>query len=169
MSLILKHCDISISTEANTASSECGYWSNGKQSTTWRVNLARMLGDEMFRNHTHYKLTLNQLSKSSASFGGAQADSQIMFVMSGMPVYQGTYDVATNTHNRKYHFLTQDLAYIGETFTFTTNVSSCIIQPTAENIEIKIDLLRAMDGLPCNNTGANKFPHCVYNFSITPI
>jgi hypothetical protein len=168
MSLILKHCDINTDTTLTSATTPHGYWSNRKISTTWRVNLARLLGDEMFRNHRFYKLTLNQFSKSSANFGAGQADSQLMFVMSGMPTYNATYDITSNTHTRKYHFMTMDLAYTGQTFTFTENVSSCIIQPTNEDINITIDLVRAIDGTTPGH-GTDAFPHCVYNFSITPI
>jgi K+-transporting ATPase A subunit len=44
VSLILKHSDISTTTTLDSASSNNGSWSNGKQKTTWWFNIRSLLG-----------------------------------------------------------------------------------------------------------------------------
>ena len=67
-SLVLKHSDISTDTTLATVFNSIGSWSNGKQSTTWRINLKKLLGPAMYDNNDMFVLRLNQIANASAGF-----------------------------------------------------------------------------------------------------
>ena len=60
-SLVLKHSDISTDITLATVYNSIGSWSNGKQTTTWRVNLKKVLGPAMYDNNDMFVLRLNQI------------------------------------------------------------------------------------------------------------
>jgi hypothetical protein len=56
----LKHSEISTVTTTDSVSSNVGYWSNGKQKTTWNFNMRNLLGDKMYdANDMFFVLRLN--------------------------------------------------------------------------------------------------------------
>lgn len=168
VSLILKHSDISTTTSAATASSSQGSWSNGKQSTTWRLNLRKLLGNKIYDENDLFVLRLNQIAYATANFPNAEKDQQVIITLSGLNFVNSTYNVATGNSTSKHQMLLMNIATAAATVEFSPNVAMCNFGKSGENVELTIDLIRTIDNLPAvYNT--NTFPHCAYSFDIYPV
>jgi hypothetical protein len=62
--LFLKTSDISTAVATN-ASSDVGYWTLGRASQSYFVNLRQLLGDEVYNNHDYFKIRLNTFTSTS--------------------------------------------------------------------------------------------------------
>lgn len=170
VSLVLKHSDISTSLNSDTASSDLGSWTNGKQKTTWNVNMKILLG-HLWNKYDTFLLRLNQVSYSSADFPATNnIDQQVVVTMSGLNFVNSTYDQATGRNSTKYSMLILGMeksrAIVNN---YAPNVSICNFKKGSENIDITIELLRATDGLPASYGIVDKFPHMVFSFDIIPL
>lgn len=170
VTLILKHSDISTTLTSATASSSNGSWSNGKQKTSWNVNLKVLLGN-LWNKYDTFLIRLNQVSYSSADFPATNnIDQQVVVTMSGLPFFNSTYNQATGLNNNKYQMLLLGIeksrAVVNN---YAPNVSVANFKKSSENVEITIELLRATDGLAAAYGAVDKFPHMCYSFDIIPI
>jgi hypothetical protein len=168
VSLVLKHSDISTTTTGATASSNNGSWSNGKQKTSWRINLRNLLGNKMYDENDMFILRLNQLSYATANFPLAVTDQQHIITLSGLNFINSTYNVSSGNTDSKHQMLLLNMATNGGVESYSPNIAMCNFGKSQDNIEITIELIRTIDGLPAQY-GASTFPHCVYSFDIYPV
>jgi len=166
--LILRHSDISTDITLTSASNSSGsYWSNGKQTTTFRVNLRQLLGN-MWEKYDTFCIRLNQHSFSSANFPAVtNTDNQLLFFMSGLSFVNCTYNVVTGTNTNRYCFYQANIpSSTTQTVTLSPNVSIGNFKKTNEWVDITIELIRAIDGTSAQFGASAKFPHMVYSFDI---
>ena len=167
-SLVLKHSDLSLE-NIGTATVINGGWSNGKGKTTWRVNLRRLLGDVVYDEYSVFALRLNQLCHTGITeFSKADQDKQVVLQMTGLNFLNSTYSVKTGNNTNKYHMIALDILDTSQSFEYAPNISMCSFKKGEENVEITIELIRTVDGLPAefNSLDVNYFPSFVYNFDI---
>jgi len=168
-SLILKHSDISPSATLVTASSAAGYWSNGKQETTWNVDLRQVIGPEIFDKHKRFVLRLNMMAHNGRNFPLAANDQCQVVQISGLSWVNSSYNQLTQTNGSTYDaFLLYMDANIGKTYYLNHNVSKAIFQVSAPVVQITIRLLRQIDNAPAQYA-AETFPSCCYSFDIFPV
>lgn len=170
VTLVLKHADIDTDPDLATASSEMGHWSNGKQKTTFRLNLKRLLG-ELYDMHNMFVLRLNQLSHSSADFPAANnLDQNVIVQLSGLSFVNSTYDPRTGNNSGKYNMVIATLEKnVSRTINYAPNISMCNFVKSAEYVDLTIDLIRVQDGLPAEHGTEDLFPHMAYSFDIYAI
>jgi hypothetical protein len=168
VSLVLKHSDISTSTTSITASSNNGSWSNGKQSTTWRLNMRNLLGNKMYDENDMFILRLNQFSYASANFPLSAKDQQNIITLSGLNFINSTYNVSTGNKSSQHQMLLTNMSTAGAVENYSPNIAMCNFGKSQDNIELTIELIRTIDNLPAQY-GAVQFPHCVYSFDIYPV
>ena len=167
--LILKHSDISTSVNDTTASSSAGNWTNGKQSTTWRVNLRELIGREVYDNHTIFCLRLNQLSLSTANFPNGITDQNLIIRLSGLEFLNSTYSTKTGNNTRSYNMLLLNMPTQATTYNYSPNISICNFKKSGDNVNLTIELIRMIDEQPAVFGVVDKFPHCAYSFDIYAI
>jgi hypothetical protein len=165
VSLILKHSDISTTTTGITATANNGNWSNGKQKTTWRINMRNLLGSEMYDNNEMFVLRLNQLSYAADNFPLAPKDQQVIITLSGLSFSNSTYDVKTGNSSNRQQLVLVNMSTNAYVESYPPNIAMCNFTKSQENIELTIELIRTIDNLPAQY-GATKFPHMVYSFDI---
>lgn len=169
VTLILKHADIDIDTSLVSASSNCGSWTNGKQSTTWNVNLRNLLGNVIYDNNDLFVLRLNQFAYSTANFPASVYDNQLIFKMRGLNFRNSTYNPKTGNNSGEYQMLVANLiTNASETFSLSPNISMCNFMKSSENVQITIELFRSFSDLPAQY-GVEKFPHMCFSFDIYPV
>lgn len=169
ISLVLRHADISTTTTADTASNSCGFWTNGKQSTTWNVNLRNLMGDT-FDKYDVFVLRLNQTAFSSANFPSvANTDNLLLIQLSGLVFVNSSYNVALGNNSSVYPMVLTNIptstAVINN---YCPNVSLCNFRKSGDNVQITIELIRMIDNTPAVY-GLEKFPHGAYSFDIYPV
>jgi hypothetical protein len=168
VSLVLKHSDISTTTTLDSASANNGYWSNGKQITTWRFNMRNLLGNKMYDENDMFVLRLNQLSYSAVNFPLTVKDQQLVVTLSGLNFINSTYNVGSGNSGSKQQMLLINMGANGGVESYSPNIAMCNFGKSQDNIEFTIELIRTIDGLPAQY-GAATFPHCVYSFDIYPV
>jgi hypothetical protein len=168
VSLVLKHSDISTVTTSDTASSNNGSWSNGKQKTTWRLNMRNLLGNKMYDENDMFILRLNQFSYASANFPLAVRDQQCVITLSGLNFINSTYNVATGNTGSKHQMLLTNMVPAGAVESYSPNIAMCNFGKSQDTVELTIELIRTIDGL-AGQYGTSPFPHCVYSFDIFPV
>jgi hypothetical protein len=169
VSLLLKHSDISTSTTAVSANSQNGSWSNGRQKSTWRVNMRNLLGNELYENNDLFVLRLNQLSYSAASnFPLSPKDQQLIINLSGLNFSNSTYDVKSGNNNNKQQLVLLNMSISAYVESYSPNIAMSMFTKSEENIELTIELIRTLDNLPAQY-GATIFPSMVYQFDIYAI
>lgn len=168
VSLVLKHSDISTDTTAVSASSSAGYWSNGKQKTTWRFNMKHLLGSEIYDNNDLFVLRLNQLSYSNANFPLAGKDQQVIVNLSGLNFINSTYDIKNGNSGSKQQLVLVNLGINGGVESYPPNIAMCNFGKSGEYVNLTIELMRTIDGL-AGQFGTEMYPHMVYQLDIYPV
>jgi hypothetical protein len=168
VSLLLKHSDISTSTTAISANSQNGKWENGRQKTTWRINMRNLLGNEIYDNNELFVLRLNQLSYSATNFPLSQKDQQIIINLSGLNFSNSTYDVKSGNNNNKQQLVLLNMSTNAYVESYSPNIGMANFTKSQDNIELTIELIRTIDNLPAQY-GATIFPSMVYQFDIYAI
>jgi hypothetical protein len=163
--LVLKHSDISI-TGSNTVSNTVGSWSNGRQKSTWNLNLKNLLSNTIYDENDMFVLRLNQLSYAQANFPATTFDQQIIINVSGLNWNNSGYDVKTGNNTTRNQMLILNMATNAAVINFSPNIALACFKKSAEDVQITIELLRTSDNLPANYTGTTYFPPMVYNFDI---
>lgn len=168
--LILKHADISSSLNSVSATSANGSWENGKQKTTFRLNLKNLLGD-LYEKYNTFVLRLNQVSNSSANFPLVNnTDQQVIIQLNGLNFVNSTYNPKTGNNSTNYQMLIINLPKsVAQVNNYSPNISLCNFKKSSPNVELTIELIRCSDGLPAQYGPNDKFPHMVYSFDIYPI
>lgn len=167
--LILKHSDISTNRNDETASSYAGSWINGKQSTTWNINLRELIGYEIYDNNKIFCLRLNQLSYDVANFPNSVYDNGVIFKLSGLEFLNSTYSPKTGNNSRTYDMLLCNLTTTGGTFNYSPNISLCNFKKSQNNVNITIELNQMNSDQPARYGAVDKFPHMCYSFDIYAI
>lgn len=171
ISFVLKHSDISTNTAAVTASNDTGSsWSAGKQTTTWRVNMATLCGD-MWRKYNTFVLRLNQVSFGTQGSNWATTNNDLLMIvkMSGLTFINSTYDVKTGNQTGQYQMCLLNVANnAAGTVNFGSNVSVCNFKKGQDWVDIRLECIRCSDGKVVSYT-TNVMPHMVYSFDIYPI
>ena len=168
VTLVLKHADISTDTTLDSVSNNVGSWSNGKQKTSWRVNLRNLLG-EQYRDNDLYVLRLNQLAYAQANFPNNTAiDQQLIVNISGLRFQNSTYSVSSGNNTQTNQLVILNMATTGGTIDYSPNIAMCNFTISGEYVTITIELLRTIDNAP-PVYNATKFPHMVYNFDIMAV
>ena len=106
-----------------------------------------------------------------SDFPKTEADRQVIVQMSGLNFLNSTYSVKTGNNTNKYHVIALDVLDTSQSFEYAPNISMCSFKKGEENVELTIELIRTVDGLPAeaDNLSAKSFPSFVYNFDIIPI
>jgi hypothetical protein len=164
VTLVLKHADISTDTTLASVSNSIGSWSNGKQKTSWRVNLRNLLGDQ-FRDNDLFTLRLNQVAYAQANFPNDVIDQQVIVNISGLRFKNSTYSVSSGNNTQTNQLLILNIATTGATVDYSPNIAMCNFTISGEYVTITIELLRTIDNQPPQYNLAT-FPHMVYNFDI---
>lgn len=167
--LILKHSDISTSVNSITGSSSAGSWSNGKQITTWRINLRELIGREIYDNNTIFCLRLNQLSITAANFPNGISDQNLIIRLSGLEFLNSTYSTKTGNNTRSYDMLLINMPVQASTYNYSPNISICNFKKSGDNVNLTIELIRMIDEQPAQYGAVDKFPHSAYSFDIYAI
>jgi hypothetical protein len=165
VTLVLKHADISTDTTLDNVSNNVGSWSNGKQTTSWRVNFRNLLG-ENYRENDLYVLRLNQLSYAQANFPNAVADRQVIVNISGLRFQNSTYSVSSGNNTDRNQLVLVNMATASTTLDYSPNIAICNFRISGEYVTITIELLRTIDNQPAQYGASDKFPHMVYQFDI---
>jgi hypothetical protein len=167
VSLVLKHSDISTALNTNPTVNNVGTWSNGKQSTTWKVNIRNLLGNEMYDENELFTLRLNQISYATANFPLATRDQQVIVTLSGLNFVNSTYDVKTGNSGRSQQLVLVNMGTTAGVESYSPNIAMCNFKKSGDYVNLTIDLIRTIDGL-AGQFGAEFYPHCVYQFDIYP-
>jgi hypothetical protein len=167
VSLILKHSDISL-TSVSAISNNIGSWSNGRQSTTWKVNLRKLLGNEIYNDNDIFVLRLNQLAYGTADFPNTAIDQQLIIRVSGLNFINSSYNVASGNAGSYNQLVLVNMATSANVINYSPNIAMCNFGKSGENVEFTIELIRTIDNLPAV-WGVNFFPNCVYSFDIYPV
>jgi len=165
VTLVLKHADISTDKTLDNVSNNVGSWSNGKQSTSWRVNLRNLLG-EQYRENELYVLRLNQLSYAQANFPNAVEDRQVIVNISGLRFQNSTYSVSSGNNTDRNQLVIVNMATTSTTVDYSPNIAMCNFKISSEHVTITIELLRTIDNQPAQYSVNDMFPHMVYQFDI---
>jgi hypothetical protein len=165
VSLLLKHSDISTSTTAVSANSQNGKWENGRQKTTWRINMKNLLGNEIYNNNDMFVLRLNQLSYSATNFPLSLKDQQLIITLSGLNFSNSTYDVKSGNNNNKQQLVLLNMSTNAYVESYSPNIAMCNFTKSEDSVEITIELKRTIDNLSAEN-GVTIFPSMVYQFDI---
>jgi hypothetical protein len=175
VNLTLKHSDISTLTGTNLTNSANGFtsdgntagsWKRGRQSSTWRVSMENLLGNQ-YKIGRLYQLRLNIISTSAANFPLTVDDQSLIFKMSGLTWINCNYDPKQGNTNQC-QFLTQTLGTNANTQVYgpSTCVSTFVLDGNQK--ELTISLFRLITNTAAQY-GTQYFPMCVYSFSIHPI
>lgn len=169
-SLVLKTSDISTTKNAESASSECGSWSNYKQVTRFNVDLRTCIGPEIYDRHDRFVLRLNSVSWTAADAGLANSDDHCVIQMSGLNFVNSTYSIKQKTNTAVYDLCVVNMIPTeNKTLYFTQNVSMAQFTKSGDFVTIEFDLMRTLDGLPASWGGVDSWPHFVYMFDIYPL
>jgi hypothetical protein len=155
-------------TNTNPPATNVGTWSNGKQTSTFRFNMKKLLSNEMYDNNELFVLRLNQLSYAPIDFPLAAQDQQVVVTLSGLNFRNSTYNVKTGSSSNKQQLVLLNMGITGGVESYSPNIAMCNFGKSQENIELTIELIRTIDGQPAL-FGANFFPHMVYQFDIYPV
>lgn len=171
ITLVLKHADISTEIDDITASSNAGSWTNGKQTTTFNINLINLLGEQMYNKNDFFVLRLNQIGYSAVNYALSDVyDTNLEINLSGLNFVNSTYDVKTGTNGNRYKAcLVRIPPNTGGVLNLSPNVSICNFKKSTPNIQLTIELNRLIDGLPAQYGAVDLFPHMAYSFDIYPI
>jgi hypothetical protein len=165
VTLVLKHADISTDTTLDSVSNNVGSWSNGKQKTSWRINLRNLLGDHYGDNEL-FVLRLNQLAYAQANYpNDATIDQQLIVNISGLRFQNSTYSAITGNNSDRNQLVILNMATTGGTIDYSPNIAMCNFTIAGEYVTITIELLRTIDNQPVQYN-LTKFPHMVYQFDI---
>ena len=164
VTLVLKHADISTNTTLDNITNNIGRWSNGKQTTSWRINFRNLLG-EQYRENDLYVLRLNQLAYSQDNFPNNAIDQQLIVNISGLRFQNSSYSVITGNNSDRNQLVILNMATTGGTIDYSPNIAMCNFTISGEYATITIELLRTIDNQPAQYNVA-KFPHMVYQFDI---
>jgi hypothetical protein len=164
VSLILKHSDISL-TSVNAVSNSVGSWSNGRQKTTFKVNLRRLLGNVIYNDNEIFVLRLNQLAYATADFPNTAIDQQLIVRVSGLNFINSTYNVVNQNAASYNQMVLVNMDTSASVVNYSPNIAMCNFGKSGENVEITIELVRTIDNLPAV-WGVDFFPNCVYSFDI---
>lgn len=168
--LILKHSDISIYRHDEIdATSSAGSWVNGKQSTTWNVNLRELIGYEIYDNNTIFCLKLNQLSYDVANFPNTTSDKNVVLKLSGLDFLNSAYSTKTGNNSRTYDMFFCNLTTTGGTFDLSSNIGICNFKKSQDNVKLTIEINRMTTDTPAVYSANDKFPHMCYSFDIYAI
>ena len=169
VTLVLKHADISTDTTLASVSNSVGSWENGKQKTTFNVNLRKLLGNEMYDNNDLFVLRLNQFAYLTANFPASVYDNQLIFKMTGLNFRNSTYNQKTGNNTGRYQMMIMNLTTSSsQTISFSPNISMCNFMTSNEDVQITIELFRSFSDLAAQY-GTEKFPHMCYSFDIYPV
>jgi hypothetical protein len=169
ISLILKHSDISTNKDLDSISNGVGSWSNGKQKTTWRVNLRNLMSNKIYDENDTFVLRLNQLSYATSAFPVTPADQQLIVNVSGLNFLNATYNVKTGNRSLAHQMLVLNMAVEADVIEYSPNIAIANFGKATDNVEITIELLRTIDNAVPMYYSPNRFPHMVYSFDIYPV
>jgi hypothetical protein len=167
VSLILKHSDISL-TSVSEVSNTIGSWSNGRQKSTWIVNLRRLLSNVIYNDNDVFVLRLNQLAYATAAFPNTAIDQQLIVRVSGLNFINSSYNVATGNAASYNQMVLVNMDTSASVVNYSPNIGMCNFGKSGENVEITIELVRTIDNKPAV-WGVDFFPNCVYSFDIYPV
>lgn len=166
----LKHADICNNSLAFEASEPtAGYWSEGKTTTTWYIDLEKIVGYETFNNTQLFGLRLNQTSFTAENFSQGNEDTQLLAYIEGLQWENCNYDVATNQNTNKAVLSVFNITNIAITTSYPPNVSVLNFKKTSPRVKITISYVRLRDlTAPLINENTT-IPNGVFQFSIFPI
>jgi len=155
--LSLKTTDIS-ETNADAVSTDSGYWSSGRITQTYFINMRNVLGGKVFDENQYFALQLNSINMVGfgTSWTSNSSDLIPIILVSGLNWYNNGYNQKTQQNTKN--------AYIGfGQFTASTNTSQTITDnsntiywaKTQENIELTLTFNRnyASGGVVQSTTG----------------
>lgn len=167
--LVLRHSDISTDVTAVTASSSAGSWSNGKQSVTFKVDLRKLIGAEIYDDAEEFVLRLNQFANVAANFPLSVQDRSVIIRVSGLNFVSSSYDTRTSNNGPYYNMLLTILATSDQCYNYSPNTSICNFRKSQPEVELTFEYIRMIDGLAAQYGAVDKFPHCVYSFDVYKI
>jgi len=170
VTLVLKHGDISPNQGDLTATADCGSWENGKQKTSFNINLKRLLGT-MYEEHDGlFILRLNQISYGyGANWPVGEADKSMTVYLGGLNFVNSTYDVRTGNNTNKCPIaLLNVLNNSAGVVSFSPNTCLCNFKKSTDNVVLTFELLRTVDNLPVQSAAA-RIPSMAFTFDIYPV
>jgi hypothetical protein len=145
------------------------FYIDGRQSTTFAVNLEHLLGLDYDREAT-YVLRLCQIAYGASDFYTTELTSingMCIIEMSGLDFINSTYTAGTD--QGKYPLCVLNIADdVASVHDFSPSISSTRFRISNPRVNLKFDLIRAIDGAPAEYK-IEQFPDMVYNFSITKV
>lgn len=169
-SLVLKTSDISTVRNDETASAECGSWSNYKQSQRFHVNMRDCIGSEIYDAHDMFLLRLNSVSWTACDPALTVFDRQCVVRMSGLPWVNSTYSIKNKANSNVYDLCVVNITPDeNKTLYFSQNISMAQFTKGSDQVTIQMDLVQTLAGAPVAWGGGDAFPHFVFLFDIYPI
>jgi hypothetical protein len=89
-------------------------------------------------------------------------------VLSGLNFINSTYNVATGNTGRTQQLLLLNMATTAYVENYPPTIAMCNFGKSNDNIELTIELIRTIDGLPAQYS-ASTFPHMVFSYDIYPV
>lgn len=178
--LFLKTSDISTDATA-TATSNNGYWSNGRAVQTFYVNLRNLLGGKVYDNNKYFKLRLNTFTSNSGTgvnWTNFTGDYTPHLFLKGLNfVNNALWQPSEQNTNAFYGVpLGQvNLTDITNAFgIYTEDTASVYFAKTTESVELTLSFARMyFDGGIIDTTnvlGANGcMPFSTFSFQISPL
>ena len=165
----LKHSDISSNLLATSASSPCGYWTNGKARTTWYLNLKNLLGSQ-WDEYDEFMITLNQFSNTYSTYAFTTQDFQWIIKFSGLNFINTGYNQATNNYNGVWEMLNARVQNATPNTQNFTDIIKARFRKGDPYVALNFDIVRLSDGnFITAGTTDPTIPSIGLSFSITPI
>jgi hypothetical protein len=178
--LFLKTSDISTAATA-TASSNNGYWTNGRAVQTFYVNLRNLLGSKVYDNNKYFKLRLNVFTSNSGTGAGWTnffGDYSPHIFLKGLNFVNNALWQPTEQNTNAFYGVPLgqvNLTDIINAFTiFTEDTASVYFAKTTESVELTLSFVRMyFDGGIIDTTnvlGANGcMPFSTFSFQISAL
>lgn len=179
--LFLETADISTAATA-TASSNNGYWTNGRAIQTFtNINLRNLLGAKVYDNNNYFKLRINTFTSNSGTGLGWTnffGDYIPHIFLKGLNFVNNSYWTSTERNTNAYYGVALgqvNLTDISNALTiFTEDTASVYFAKTTETVELTLSFVRSyFDGGVIDTTnvlGANGcMPFSSFSFQISPL
>ena len=164
-SLVLKHSDISTTTNTQTVSNDIGGWSNYKQTVYWNVNLKNLLGDD-YNKYEKFGIRLNQWSYVSVNYPtSATLDINHLVMMSGLNWVNSSFSQLNGTNTNKASLVMAIIsASTNAVINFNPNTSINFFKKSSDVVQIQIEHFRMADNTIVQSTVG--LPHGALSFDI---